>query len=163
MREWALLGKRGCEGPRKGPGYGELLLRAELGGEEVPRHRVAALGMMTQAPSPYHSGLLSKLLSNSAPHGSQSDLPKAHIVSLPCFKVLPRLSCDGPGPHHLTTLTSHQNVLNSAPYGSLSHFPKARIMSLPCFKVLPRLSCDLKIKPKVLLMTYIIRHCVTWP
>lgn len=90
-------------------------MRAELGGEEVPGHRVAALGVMTQAPSPYHSGLLSKFLSNSAPRGSQSDLPKARIVSLPCFKVLPRLSC------------------------------------------------DLKIKPKVLFMTYKIRHCVTGP
>lgn len=31
---------------------------------------------------------------NSAPHGSQSDFPEACIVSLPCSKVLPRLSCD---------------------------------------------------------------------
>ena len=93
-----LAGERGYEGPKRDPGCGELLLRAELRVEEVPGPREAALGTMTQAPSPHHSGLLSELLLNSALHGRQSGLSKASTMSLPCFRVLPRLSCDGPGP-----------------------------------------------------------------
>ena len=73
-------------------------MRAELRVEEVPGPREAALGTTTQGPSPHHSGLLSELLLNSALRGRQSGLSKASTTSSPCFRVLPRLSCDGPGP-----------------------------------------------------------------
>ena len=82
MRRWAWLGK-GATRARTDPGCGGLLLRAELGVEEVPGPREAALGTMTQAPSPQHSGLLSELLLNSALCGRQSGLPKASATSLP--------------------------------------------------------------------------------
>lgn len=98
-----LAGERGYEGPNRDPGCGELLLRAELGVEEVPGPREAALGTMTQAPSPQHSGLLSELLLNSALRGRQSGLPKASTTSLP-------LLCRPRPITSLLWLASHQNL-----------------------------------------------------